>query len=74
MYNASSLGIIEYQLTRDRYKNINADTLQSFRRNMEEISTDQFNRNLVFTDDLKQMVHIVETDDDVKLFESLLIK
>lgn len=74
LYSPSSLGIIEYQNVRDRYKNMKPEILQSFLLKMEEVRADQTIANLVFQDDLKQLVHIVKNDDDIKLFEDLLSK
>lgn len=50
------------------------EILQSFLLKMEEVRADQTIANLVFQDDLKQLVHIVKNDDDIKLFEDLLSK
>ena len=66
--------MVEYKQVRDRYKmNMNADSLQTFRNSMNELSTAE-RSSLVNTDDLKRMVHIASNDDDIRLLEKLLSK
>lgn len=62
LYSASSLGLDNYVGTRERVQNYLVDNGDKFRSKMNEFVEDN-SRNMIFTEDLKNMVHIVEKND-----------
>ncbi|KAI5635111.1 pentatricopeptide repeat-containing protein 2, mitochondrial [Phthorimaea operculella] len=61
LYSPASLGIDNYLQSRKRIKEQFANFSDKFRTKMNEFVTDP--KNMVFTEDLKNMVHIAEPSD-----------
>ncbi|RVE52731.1 hypothetical protein evm_002604 [Chilo suppressalis] len=61
LYSQSSLGIDGYLHTRKRMKEQFANFTDKFRTKMSEFVTDP--KNMIFTEDLKNMVHLAEPAD-----------
>lgn len=75
LYSAASLGLDNYLGTRERVQNYLVDNGEKFRSKMNEFVEDASSRNMIFTEDLKNMVHIVEKDQtDIELTVKMIKK
>lgn len=75
LYSAASLGLDNYVGTRERVQNYLVDNGEKFRSKMTEFVEDSSSRNMIFTEDLKNMVHIVEKDQtDIDLTVKMIKK
>lgn len=73
MYSAASIGIEDYVSARKSLESKTSFDVSKFRSKMKQACDS--NENLVFTDDLKQMAHIVnENEEDMLLMENMMIK
>jgi len=63
LYSGSSLGIDAYIANRDKVKSQFTSTTERFRQKMQEFTTDNDKQNMIFTDDLKNIIHLAEKDD-----------
>ncbi|XP_046997620.1 uncharacterized protein LOC124613079 isoform X2 [Schistocerca americana] len=70
LYSAAALGLDNYSKTRERVQNQFTNMADRFRSKMEEISHPE-SKNLVFTEDLKNMVHLAG-ENDVELVLKML--
>lgn len=70
LYSAAALGVDNYSKTRERVQNQFTNMADRFRTKMAEISN-QESKNLVFTEDLKNMVHLAG-ENDVELVLKML--
>ncbi|CAB3231623.1 unnamed protein product [Arctia plantaginis] len=61
LYSPASLGIDGYLLTRKRSKEQFANFAEKFRIKMNDFASDS--KNMIFTEDLKNMVHLAEPTD-----------
>lgn len=65
LYSVSSLGIDGYMQNRERVGSFMTNSADKFRMKMEEFSVPS-STNMIFTEDLKNMIHIAEkTDTDL---------
>lgn len=48
--------------------------LDGFKTKMADFIKDENSKNLIFTEDLKNMLHICETPEDVKLLTTMVEK
>lgn len=72
MYNLNSLGINGYVDNREKVKNYFANDTEKFREKMIDYAEND-QTTMVFTEDLKNMIHIAESKD-LDLLERMLIK
>lgn len=75
LYSETALGVDNYIIGREKVKqqfsSLNED---KFREKMNEFSSDKAG-NMVFTEDLKNMVHLInKTPEDMELIEKMLYK
>lgn len=75
LYSATSLGIDNYLGTREKIQNYMIDNGDKFRGKMTEFLEDG-TKNMIFTEDLKNMVHIVQKDhqQDIELTINMIKK
>lgn len=74
LYTAQSLGIDGFLFGRERVKSQFVTSSDSFKTKMNEFVQEN-STNMIFTEDLKNMIHIVEKNsDDVNLLEKMLKK
>lgn len=74
LYSASSLGMDNYLGTRERVQNYLVDNGEKFRTKMTEF-LEGGSKNMIFTEDLKNMVHIVQKDQkDIELAVNMIKK
>lgn len=74
LYSASSLGLDNYLGTREKIQNYMIDNADKFRGKMTEFLEDG-SKNMIFTEDLKNMVHIVQKDQqDIQLTINMIKK
>ncbi|KAB0804820.1 hypothetical protein PPYR_01790 [Photinus pyralis] len=66
LYAAATLGLDNFLSQRDRVKAQLANVAPKFKEKMTEYTADD-SKNMVFTEDLKNMLHLAETNDDVTL-------
>lgn len=75
LYEPAALGLDKYQYFRDKLANqfSEADS-QLFRERMNSFADPESN-SLIFTEDLKQIVHMIgNTEEDLTLVEKMMIK
>ncbi len=74
MYAVEALGVDGYVSQRERIKTQFTGMSDKFRGKMQEYSTSD-SKNMVFTEDLKNMVHLVESSpDDLQLVLQMMKK
>lgn len=74
MYSASSLGIDNYVKTREKVSNQFKDITNKFKLKMNECC-DMESNNMIFTEDLKHMVHLVDCcNEDMELVQNMVKK
>ncbi|CAH1393853.1 unnamed protein product [Nezara viridula] len=74
LYSAASLGLEGYVKTRDRIKEQFVDVEAKFREKMVDFASPD-SSNLIFTEDLKHMVHLVENnEEDLTLVYKMMSK
>lgn len=66
LYANSALGIDGYLQQCERTKIQLANISDKFRSKMTEYTSDD-SKNMIFTEDLKNMVHLAESEEDVQL-------
>lgn len=73
LYTDSALGLTGYESARLSYRNQFINIESTFRTKMNEVCEDQ--HGMVFTEDLKAMLHLLQKrDDDMKLIENMIQK
>lgn len=71
----SSLGIDSYQTAREKVQSYLTDNGEKFRTKMTEFLMEDNSRNMIFTEDLKNMIHIVEKKPaDLELAVKMITK
>lgn len=60
LYAPASLGIDGFLMARERVK-LQINNVDSFKLKMQEFAADETSKNLIFTEDLKNMLHLVST-------------
>lgn len=74
LYSLNSLGIDGYLTTREKVQSLIIGSGEKFRTKMGEFVQDN-SKNMIFTEDLKNMVHIVEKDSkDIDLTIKMIKK
>lgn len=74
LYTAEALGVDGYEKQRERSKAQFAGMGEKFRTKMDEFSTSD-TKNMIFTEDLKNMVHLVENNpQDLELVRRMMTK
>lgn len=74
LYSAASLGLDNYLGTREKVQHHMIDNGDKFRVKMAEFLGDG-TKNMIFTEDLKNMVHIVQKDQqDIELTINMIKK
>ena len=74
LYSASSLAIDSYAEARKHVTNQFESVAQSFRAKMTEFTSED-NKSIIFTEDLKAMLHIVDNNkEDIELIMKMLKK
>lgn len=71
MYAAGSLGVEGYVQQRNRIKNHFANISDKFINKMKEFTADE-SKGMVFTEDLKNMIHLASTDEDAELVVKMI--
>lgn len=72
MYSPAALGLEGFLAARERTK-MQVNNVESFKSKMEEFVKDENSKNLVFTEDLKNMLHISDKPD-VELLSQMIKK
>jgi len=73
LYSQTTLGLDSYVQQKNRTKNQLANVVLTFREKMKECTSED-SKNMVFTEDLKNMLHLAENDDDINLAVKMLKK
>jgi pentatricopeptide repeat domain-containing protein 2 len=74
LYSPAALGIDGYLNTRERIKTQFSEMGERFRKKMKEFVAPE-SVNMVFTEDLKHMVHLAEgSEEDMELLEEMMVK
>ncbi|KAL1463571.1 hypothetical protein WDU94_015311 [Cyamophila willieti] len=74
LYSSEALGLVSYANSREKAALQFQDLREKFYQKMFEFS-DPASHNMVFTEDLKHILHLAEnTDTDLKLVKQMLIK
>ncbi|KAF5307140.1 hypothetical protein FQR65_LT00656 [Abscondita terminalis] len=73
LYSATTLGLDNFIQQKGRLKAQLANIAPKFREKMIEYAADE-SKNMVFTEDLKNMVHLADSDEDVNLVIKMMIK
>lgn len=74
LYSASSLGLDNYLGTREKVQTYLVDNGEKFRSKMTEF-LEEGSKNMIFTEDLKNMLHIVKKDQtDIQLTVNMIKK
>ncbi|XP_054277522.1 pentatricopeptide repeat-containing protein 2, mitochondrial-like [Macrosteles quadrilineatus] len=74
LYSPAALGMDGYLRTRERIHTQFSEMGERFRKKMREFVAPE-SVNMVFTEDLKHMVHLAEaTEEDMELIEQMIIK
>ncbi|XP_066153588.1 pentatricopeptide repeat-containing protein 2, mitochondrial-like [Euwallacea fornicatus] len=71
LYSRSALGLDRFEQQRERVKVQMSNISDKFREKMVEYSKDE-TKNIIFTEDLKNMVHLAENDKDIELAINML--
>lgn len=72
LYSAESLGVDKYLYSKEKISTQFVSSTQKFVEKMKEYSQSQ--EHMIFTEDLKNMAHLVQTDDDIALVETMMKK
>lgn len=73
LYSQTTLGLDAFILQRDRTKNQLQTVGPRFREKMKEYTSEGSN-NMVFTEDLKNMLHLAENDEDISVVTRMMAK
>lgn len=73
MYAKNVLGMDSYLMYKEKVKNQFAQIEDKFVEKMKEFSTEG-SKNMVFTEDLKNMIHLAESDEDIDLVVKMIKK
>ncbi|XP_073990866.1 pentatricopeptide repeat-containing protein 2, mitochondrial-like [Rhodnius prolixus] len=74
LYNSTVLGVDNYSKARERIKTQFANVEDKFRMKMSAYANQDSN-SMIFTEDLKHMIHLVEgTDQDLELVRNMMLK
>lgn len=71
LYSKSTLGLDGFEQQRERAKNQMANISDKFREKMSEYVIHD-SKNMIFTEDLKNMIHIADSDKDIELAVEML--
>lgn len=71
LYTVEALGVDKYLYSKEK---INAQFLNSAPKFREKMMDYTKSENMIFTEDLKNMAHLVETDEDISLVEAMMKK
>lgn len=75
LYTAEALGVDGYEKQRERTKTQFNGMEEKFRTKMQEFSSSADSKNMIFTEDLKNMVHLVDQNpDDIQLVLQMMKK
>lgn len=72
LYSSESLGVDKYLYSKEKISTQFVSSTQKFVEKMKEYS--QSPEHMIFTEDLKNMAHLVQSDDDIVLVESMMKK
>ncbi|KAK4885564.1 hypothetical protein RN001_001835 [Aquatica leii] len=73
LYSSTTLGLDNFIQQKERLKSQLSNIAPKFREKMKEYTADD-SKNMVFTEDLKNMVHLVDSDDDITLVIKMMKK
>ncbi|KAG5680852.1 hypothetical protein PVAND_010333 [Polypedilum vanderplanki] len=62
LFAANTLGLDTYEQSRERTR-LQIPNIENFKTKMQEFVKDENSKNLIFTEDLKNMVHIADKED-----------
>lgn len=71
LYNKTTLGLDGFEEQKLRIRNQMSNIADKFKEKMSEYVQDE-SKNMIFTEDLKNMIHISETDNDVELVVKMI--
>lgn len=70
LFSASSIGMDNYKQSREKTK-LQVTSIDKFKEKMQEFVNDENSKNLIFTEDLKNMVHIAQKEDNELLIQMI---
>lgn len=73
LYAKNVLGLDSFLLYKEKVKNQFAQIEDKFLEKMKEFSAED-SKNMVFTEDLKNMIHLAKEDDDIQLVVKMIKK
>lgn len=72
LYSAEGLGVDKYIYSRERITAQFASSADKLKVKMEEYTKSP--EHMIFTEDLKNMAHLVQSDEDIMLVENMIKK
>ncbi|KAJ8925625.1 hypothetical protein NQ315_009469 [Exocentrus adspersus] len=73
LYSKTTLGIEAFNLQREKTHHQMENIAERFRQKMTEYSSEN-SKDMVFTEDLKNMIHLSENDEDIELVVRMMKK
>lgn len=73
LYSANVLGVDGFQASKERIRSQISD-INKFKETMGEFAKSDSAKNLIFTEDLKNMLHIAESPQDIELLQLMITK
>lgn len=75
LYTQAALGLESYIHSRQKVKSQFTSMTEKFKAKMTEYTTGEQNSHMIFTEDLKNMIHIAESnEEDVSLVIKMIKK
>lgn len=71
LYSPAALGVDGFVAHKQNIKNQFANISEKFVTKMKEFTSDD-TKGMVFTEDLKNMIHLAETDEDIELVVKMM--
>lgn len=72
LYTVEALGVDKYLYSRDKINAQFVNSADKFKQKMSEYSS--LPEHMIFTEDLKNMTHLIETPEDIELVEKMMKK
>lgn len=74
LYAEKTLGLDGFKQTSEKIQQQFHNMSEKFRIKMSEYVSDNDKKSMIFTEDLKNMIHLAKSDDDVTLVTKMMIK
>lgn len=74
MYARATLGLDTFVQQKKQVLNQMANITEKFKEKMQTYTDDEHSKNMIFTEDLKNMIHIAESDEDLNLVVKMINK